>query len=238
MRRLIVLGLAVAGVIPSFVLAAGAGNPAMNIGRENYGIAIQAEEQVKRIDDDLMRSRRYVGKIIWGATDRLDLFASFGASDLRVDAPGYPEFDAPPRNMTWGGGARFTVASLEKPKISTYVDVHMLSFFAKSTVDSLYTRYKYNEVQFNWIASWRRQVFMPYIGLGITHIFGHADREFSSGMTGSIFKESDDFREDAVPEFIIGMDGSLGGAGWVSGEIRLNSDSDISFCIGLSEFLR
>jgi hypothetical protein len=153
--------------------------------------------------------------------------------------------------MTWGGGARYAVACLDKPRLSAYVDLQMLSFYSKSTVEvertitngdwtdhytvEYYTRYKYNEIQFSFITNWRHDVFAPYAGFGITHIFGHVDREVTSEIEDGIIKDGNDFREDAIPEFIIGLDAGLGGSGRLSGEIRLNSESDLSFFIGLSE---
>jgi hypothetical protein len=48
-----------------------------------------------------------------------------------------------------------------------------------------------------------------------------------------------DFREDAVPELILGTDIDLGGTGHLSGELRYDLDEEnISFFIGVSELLR
>ncbi|MFH1312804.1 MAG: hypothetical protein ABIJ00_06210 [Candidatus Eisenbacteria bacterium] len=248
MRRLIATGLAATLLIPALVWAGGAGNPAVTVGKDNYGVTLEAEEQVKMVDEDLVKSRRFVGKLIWGAMDNLDLYARLGASDLRVAADG-PDFETPAQNMTWGGGARCGIWEVSKPEIAAYVDLQMLSFTSDNTVkierpdgwgdtytEEYYTRYKYNEIQLSVIANWRHEYFSPYIGFGLTHIFGHVDRRGTS-ESGEVWKDGNDFREDAVPELILGVNCHLGGTGRVSGEMRLSNESDISFFIGLSEIL-
>jgi hypothetical protein len=250
MRRLILACATVALIVPALAWAGGAGNPAATIGKDNFGVSIEAEEQVKWIEDDLVKSRRFVGKIIWGAMDNLDLYARLGASDLRVKTAGYPEFDSPPRNMTWGGGARYGRACPCAPKLIAYADLQMLSFHSTSTIgiektsqggdsytDEYYARYKYNEIQLSIVTSWQRDIFQPYIGLGITHIYGHVDREVYSEVGEGVDRDGHDFREDAIPELILGVDAGLGGTGRVSGEMRLSNESDISFFIGVSELL-
>jgi hypothetical protein len=256
MRRLILTCATAALIVPVLAWAGGAGNPAVTIGKDNYGVSLEAEEQVKSVEDDLVKSRRFVGKLIWGATDQLDLYVRLGASDLRVsvDALNQPDFETPAQNMTWGGGARYGVVKLCKPKIAAYVDLQMLSFFSDNTVqvewpregegwsdaytEEHYIRYKYNEIQLSLVASWQREIFQPYIGFGLTHIFGHVDRKVTSEIRDGVLKDDNDFREDAVPELILGIDGSLGGTGRVSGELRLSTDSEVSFLIGVSEILR
>ena len=49
MKRLMAVGLAVMLTVPSLVWAAGSGNPAFTVGKENYGIALEAENQIKRV---------------------------------------------------------------------------------------------------------------------------------------------------------------------------------------------
>ena len=66
MKRLILIGLATVLVLPALALAGGAGNPATTIGKENYAVTLEVEEQVKRLDEELVKSRRYVGKAVWG----------------------------------------------------------------------------------------------------------------------------------------------------------------------------
>jgi hypothetical protein len=251
MKRAILIALAVSLIIPSLIWAAGAGDPAALIGKGNYAIAVEGEEQIKRIDGDLLKSRRYVGKVVWGATERLDVYARLGVSDLRVEDPDYPDFETSPRSMTWGGGARYFVAGLEKPKLAAYVDLQMLAFFAKSSVDirrtaeyngdvdtyleTYWARYKYNEIQFSFITKWDHEVFEPYAGFGLTNVFGHVDREVRSEIQTGAEKSGNDFREYGIPELIMGLDVGLGGTGRLSAEIRLSNDSDVSYFIGLSE---
>ena len=125
----------------------------------------------------------------------------------------------------------------------------MLSFFSDNTVEverddgwggtyteEYYTRYKYNEIQLSIVTNWQHEYFSPYIGLGLTHIFGHVDRRGTS-ESGQVWKDGNDFGEDVVPELILGMDCHLGGTGRVSGEMRFSNESDISFFIGVSEIL-
>jgi hypothetical protein len=253
MRRLILACLIGVLAVPSMAWAGGAGNPATTIGRENYGIAVEVEEQIKRIDDDTVRSRRYVGKFIWGATDKLDIYARLGASDLRVAAAELPRFEGP-AGMTWGGGARYNVLAMERPALASYVDVQMLSFRSKKDTDvqvvvvneygvgtymeHYYTHYKWNEVQISFVTSWQRDVFAPYLGFDITNVFGNVKREYSSEIIQGVDHESNDFREDAIAEFIMGLELDLGGTGLLSGEIRLSRDNDVSFFIGVSEIHR
>lgn len=250
MTRFTAVGLTAALVIPVLAWAGGAGNPAMTIGKGNYGAALEAEEQIKWVDEDLIKSRRFVGKFIWGAMENLDLYARLGASDLRVDAPGYPDFETPAQNMAWGGGARYGMVAPCQPDILAYVDLQMLSFFSDNTVEvekvdnwgNGYTDvhdigYKYNEIQLSIVGKWAHEYFSPYIGFGLTHIFGHVERKVTSELeTGSTASEND-FREDAVPELILGMDFDLGGTGRFSSEMRLSNESDISFFLGVSELL-
>jgi hypothetical protein len=247
MKRITLIGLVLSLMIPSLIWAAGAGDPAVTIGGDKYGIVLEGEEQIKRIDGDLLKSRRYVGKIVWGATDKLDLYVRLGVSDLRIEDPDHPDFETSPRNMTWGGGARYFVAGLKEPKLTAYVDLQMLAFIAKSSVDvervfgsdiyleRYWARYKYNEIQFSFVTTWNREVFTPYAGFGLTNVFGHVDRELDSEIETGIIKSSNDFREYAIPELILGTDVGLGGTGRLSAEIRLSSDSDVSYFIGVSE---
>jgi hypothetical protein len=250
MTRFTAVGLTVALVIPVIAWAGGAGNPAMTVGKDNYGAALEAEEQIKWVGDDLIKSRRFVGKLIWGAMDNLDLYARLGASDLRVDAPGYPDFKTPAQNMTWGGGARCGIVAPCNPNVSACVDLQMLSFISHNTVEverfddwgDAYTdvhdvRYKYNEIQMSVLGKWQHEYFSPYVGFGLTHIFGHVERKVTSELETGSLKSENDFREDAVPELILGMDFDLGGTGRLSGEMRLSNQSDISFFIGVSELL-
>jgi hypothetical protein len=249
------LMLAASFIVPTLCWAAGAGNPAVTIGKENYGLIAEGEEQIKRIDGDVMRSRRYLAKFIWGATDKLDLYTKLGASDLRVAGHSdFPDFETSPRNMTWGGGAKYTLASLDQPMMTAYLDLQMLAFSAESSVDIIKTiegegwqdtyseqhdaGYKYREIQFSFITVWHHNVFAPYAGFGLTNVFGHVDREVASELSSEVSKLSNDFREYAIPELIMGMDIDLGGTGKVSAEIRLSDDSDISYFIGLSELKR
>ena len=253
MRRLILACLIGVLAVPSMAWAGGAGNPAATIGKENYAIALEVEEQIKRIEDDSVRSRRYDGKFIWGATDKLDLYARLGASDLRVAAAELPRFDGS-TGMTWGGGARYSVLTMDEPALASYVDIQMLSFQSKRDTDvqvvivseygvgnymeHYYTHYKWNEVQISFVTAWKHAVFSPYVGFDIANVFGNVRREYSSEIIQGVDRESNDFREDAIAEFIMGLDLDLGGTGILSGEMRLSRDNDVSFSIGVSEIHR
>jgi hypothetical protein len=247
MRCLIIASLAVGLIVPSLARAGSAGNPASNVGKENIGFTFEIENQVKNVDKDQATSKRWLGKVIWGATDKLDIYAKLGASDLKVAVPDERDFKGK-RGMTWGGGARYMVAEIAKPKIATYLDVQMLSFSTGGVVrkelgeyPDKYTvkysdRYKWNEVQFSFFGVWKHDVFAPYIGFGITNVFGNVTKDVSSVLGDQ--HDAHDFREDAIPELIVGVDIGLGGTGHLSGEIRYSEEEDVSFFIGASELWR
>lgn len=240
--------------IPGICFSASAGNPASTIGKETYGITLEGEEQIKRLDGEIMRSRRYVGKIIWGMADRLDVYARLGASDLRVENPDYPDFKTAPRSMTWGGGLRYLLAESDDLPLEAYIDVQFLSFKAKASSDvektvsyggwsdtyfeHHYTSYRYKEFQFSFITIWRHEVFSPYGGFALTNVSGHVDRKVTSDVWEGVTEEGNDFREYGIAEAIAGMDIDLGGTGRFSFEVRLSDDSDISYFIGVSELTR
>lgn len=248
MRFLIVLVFAVALVVPALAIGGGAANPASTVGKENFGFAFGYEVQKKYVDEDLATSRRGLGKVIWGATDRLDIYAMLGASNLRVavcDCDG-GDYQGK-RAMTWGGGARLGIMSLEMPKLMTYADVGLLSFQNKGTVwrsfEDGYTeryagRYKWNEFRISLMAVWQRPHFMPYVGCSITSVFGNVSRDvyrISGGVEQFVGRDTNDFREDAIPEVVLGTDIALGGTAKVGCEMRYSADEDISFLIGASE---
>ncbi len=242
MKYIILVSLAVGLVLPSLALAGSTANPASNVGKENIGFTFEIENQVKTVDKDQTTSKRWLGKVIWGATDRLDFYGKLGASDLRVAVADARDFRGK-RAMTWGGGARCMVARTEKPKIATYVDVQMLSFSNNGTFSGVSegcsyeaTRhYKWNEVQLSFFGVWQREAFAPYAGFGLTNVFGSVKQDVYSLECGQAHQPAHDFREDGIPELILGIDLSLGGTGNLSGEIRYGEDEDISFFIGASE---
>src|SRR5512137_1994255 len=122
MRCLIVASLAVGLVLPAVASAGSAANPALTVGRENFGFSFEIEKQKKDLDGDLATSTRWLGKAIWGVTDKLDLYARLGASDLTIPVAGGPDFHGK-RGMTWGGGGRYMVAEVPKPAVKTYLDI-------------------------------------------------------------------------------------------------------------------
>ncbi|MFH1220154.1 MAG: hypothetical protein V1694_06835 [Candidatus Eisenbacteria bacterium] len=250
MRCLIIASIAATLLVPSLALGGSAGNPASNVGKENFGCSFEIENQVKSVDQDLTTSKRWLGKLTWGAADRIDIYAKLGASDLRVDVASTQDYEGK-RGMTWGGGARCMVAEIERPKIATYMDLQMLSFHTKGTVWKSFesdgyverydNRYKWNEVQFSFVAVWQREIFTPYVGFGITNVFGNVEKTVYriSGNVGEFYAhQTNDFREDAIPELILGVDFGVGGTGHLSGEIRYSEEEDISFFVGASELWR
>ncbi len=241
-------------MIPAVSLCASAGNPAVTIGKDTYGFTLEGEEQIKRLDGETLRSRRYDGKIIWGMTERLDVYARLGASDLRVENPDYPKFKTAPRSMTWGGGLRYMLAESSEPSIAAYVDVQLLTFKAKASRDvektityngwpETYfehhlTTYRYREFQFSFITIWHHETFSPYCGFALTNVFGHVDRRVTSDVWEGVTEEGNDFREYGIPEAVLGVDIDLGGTGRFSLEFRISDDSDVSYFIGVSELTR
>ena len=133
MKRLILAGLVAAMAIPSLASAASVANPAAVVGRENYGFTMEVENQKKKIDDELVESRRYLGKAIWGATDRIDLYVRLGISDQKVYAQGAPDFRGD-EAMTYGGGVRLLIAETESPNVQAFLDFQGLGYSSKGTV--------------------------------------------------------------------------------------------------------
>jgi len=248
MKCLIIASLAVGLVLPAVASAGSAANPASNVGKENFGFAFEIENQVKNLDQDQATSKRWLGKIIWGPTDRLDLYARLGASDLKVGVDGARDYEGK-RGMTWGGGARYLVAEVPEPKVKTYIDAQMLSFYTKGDVwrdfdgysEKYADRYKWNELQLSFFGVWERDFFSPYVGFGITTIFGRVTKDvyrISGGVEDLYGQDAYDFREDAIPEMILGVDIGLGGTGNLSAELRYSDQEDISFFVGASELWR
>jgi len=249
MRCLILACLAASLAVPSLALGGSSGNPASTVGRENFGASVELESQIKNVDEVPASSTRYLVKLIWGAADRLDLYAKLGASDLQVDAPGAQDYDGK-RGMTWGGGARLAVYELPEYSISSYADLQFISFFTDGVVwrsgeedaylEKFDDRYKWNEWQASFIAVWNHQVFSPYLGLGLTGASGNVTKDvYWVTGTEQTYKGgcNQEFETGVVPELIVGMDFGLGGTGTLSGEIRYSDDGDISFFVGASELL-
>jgi hypothetical protein len=249
MRCLIIASLAVGLVLPAVVSAGGAANPAFNVGKENLGFTFEIENQVKNLGEDQATSKRWLGKIIWGATEKLDVYARLGASDLKIAVEGAQDYQGK-RGMTWGGGLRYLVAAVPEPKVKTYIDAQMLSFYTRGDVwrdfEEGYTekyadRYKWNELQLSFFGVWERDIFAPYVGFGITNVFGRVTKDVYriAGGVGDLYqRDAYDFREDAIPEMILGVDIGLGGTGHLSGELRFSDQEDISFFVGASELWR
>jgi hypothetical protein len=252
MKRITSAGLILVLALPALAWAGSAGHPAGTIGDDNFGCTLEVEEQIKELDNDLAKSRRYLGKLIWGATDRLDIYARLGTSNLRVESSGYPEFKGD-QGMTWGGGATIMAFGFQEARVSTYVDVQYLSYFSDGEIlvsrseggdqwtDRFRDRYKWHEFQISFFAAWHREIFTPYAGFGVTNVFGEVERDLSM-LWGEdavhVSSDRNEFREDMVPELILGMDFALGGKGRLSGEVRYSDNQDISFFIGVSELSR
>jgi hypothetical protein len=251
MRLVILAGLTAALVLPSLAAAAGIGNPASLVGRENYGFTMEVESQKKEVDGDNAESRRYLGKIIWGFRDNIDLYARLGASDLRVRAAGSPTFDGS-EGMTYGGGATVQFMEIASPHLLVLFDVQALSYYSEGNVvvpmslDDDYwleeydNRYRLNELQFSLFTTLEREIWEPYIGLTITNVFGEVRKDMyriTGGGTEFLGTESNEFSEDAIAELVLGMDFGLGGTGRLSGELRIG-EKDLSFVVGLSELYR
>lgn len=240
--RFLIISVVVAGLlVPSIVLGGGAANPASTVGMENFGFGFEYETQKKVIDDELATSERGIGKVVWGVRDWADIYVKLGASNLQVAVTGAQDYEGK-RAMTWGGGARFAITAMEQPKIRTYLDIQMLSFYTKGTVwrafEDGYTekyadRYKWNEVQISCIAVWDRPYFVPYLGAGITNVFGNVTKDVTGGPKP--VHDAYDFREDAIAEAILGLEIPIGGTARVGCEMRYSADEDISFSIGASE---
>jgi len=247
MKSLILTSLAAALVVPSLALAGSAANPASNVGRENFGFSFEMESQVKNVEDDQASSTRLLGKVTWGMLECVDLYAKLGASDLKIEVPYLQDYQGK-RGMTWGCGARAMLIETYRPAIGAFVDLQFLSFYTKGTVwriDEEYgylvrqhNRYKWNELQASLVAVWQRTIFQPYVGFGLTNVFGHVtgDAYIIENQQESVAgHRSENFREDAIPEGIAGIDISLGGTGKLSAEIRYGDEQDISFFVGASE---
>ncbi|MGQ9603817.1 MAG: hypothetical protein ACUVUU_06345 [bacterium] len=254
MRYLIVLMAIMGTAIPSLSFSAGTGAPASNIGKEAYGISLEGEEQIKRVDGDIIKSRRYIGKIIWGMTDCIDIYGKLGASDLRVEGLEYSRLKAAPRSMVWGGGLRYRIIRTSEPDLIAYLDLQLVSFNCKVTstfrktvevggkVESYeenhLVRYRYREAQVSFIGKWEHRVFSPYGGFALTNVFGHVDRKVQSEIWDEPLVKGNDFRQYGIAEGIMGLDLELGGTGTLSIELRYSDSGDISCAIGLSELTR
>jgi len=254
MRYSIVLILVIVIAIPSLCFSAGSGLPASTIGKETYGISLEGEEQIKRVDGDIIKSRRYLGKITWGMTDCIDIYGKLGASDLRVEASDYPRLKAAPRSMVWGGGLRYRIIKTYDPDLIAYLDLQYVSFNCKvastfeksveiggeiqSYKEEHLVKYRYREAQISFIGKWERKVFSPYAGFALTNVFGHVDRRMESEIWEKPRVDGNDFREYGISEAIVGMDLDLGGTGKLSIEIRFSDSDDVSYSIGLSELTR
>jgi hypothetical protein len=238
-------------VLPSLASAAGIGNPASLVGRENYGFTAEVENQKKEIEGDPMQSRRYLGKIIWGATDRLDLYARLGASDLTVRAPGTPIFRGSD-GMTYGGGVTLRFADMAQPSITGLFNVQALSYYSRgeivvprtyhdeSWIEKFDNRYRWSEIQFSILAAWNRETWQPYLGFSVTNAFGNVRKDMYRMTDGAYdfqTTETTKFSESAIPELVLGMDVGVGGTGKLSGELRID-DKNVSFVVGLSELYR
>jgi hypothetical protein len=251
MRLTFLTILAVSLVLPSLAAAGGAGVPASLVGHENYGFTAEIENQKKEIENDPVESRRYLGRIIWGATDWMDVYARLGASDLTVRAAGSPVFEGS-EGMTYGGGVTFRFLRMNQPDLHGLFSIQALSYYSEGSivvprsydgdhwVEKYNNRYRWNELQFSVISTWNRDRWHPYLGLAVTNAFGEVSKNLyrmTSGSFDFVGSETNDFSEDAIAELVLGLDVGLGGTGNLSGELRI-SEKDLSFVVGLSELYR
>ena len=249
MRHLILAGLVVTLVVPSLAWAASVANPAAVVTKENYGFTMEVENQKVEIGNDLTESRRYLGKAIWGATDRLDLYAKLGISDLKVCTDHYPDFRGDEK-MTYGGGIRYLLAGADDPKFQAFIDFQGLGFSSPGSVwmmrdqgndvwfEKHYSDYDWREYQLSFFAAWKREIWQPYIGFALLNAQGTVTRDlYIVADDVEVYQESssDDFSEGTIPQMVVGSDFLLGGSGRLSGELKF-SQGNISFFVGLSEF--
>jgi hypothetical protein len=243
--------LAASLVLPSLAAASGVGIPASLVGRDNYGFTAEVENQKKQIEGDPVESRRYLGRIIWGATDWMDVYARLGARDLKVHASGSPGFEGSD-GMTYGGGVTVRVLEMDEPDITGLCSIQALSYYSKGDivvprsydgdfwVERYDNRYRWSEIQFSALSVWNHDIWHPYIGLTVTNAFGSVRKNLYR-MTGGdydfVATESTKFSEAAIPELVLGLDVGLGGTGTLSGELRIGGD-EVSFVVGLAELYR
>ncbi len=248
MRNLIFAGLVVALVVPTLAHAASIANPAAVVAKENYGFTMEVENQKVEIDKDLTESRRYLGKVIWGATDRLDFYAKLGISDLKVYGSDYPDFRGEEK-MTYGGGVRWMIVTASDPDFEAFLDFQGLGFSSPGSVwqmkgededvwfEKTSAMYDYREFQLSFFAAWKREIWQPYLGLALLNARGNVERDVYTVSDGvEVYEGSTkrDFSESVIPQIVVGSDFLLGGSGRLSGEFRFNQ-GQISFFVGLSE---
>ncbi len=248
MRHLILAGLVVGLVVPSLAWAASVANPAAVVTTENYGFTMEVENQKVEFDNDLTESRRYLGKAIWGATDRLDFYVKLGVSDLKVYTDHYPDFRGQEK-MTYGGGIRYLLAQAEDPDFEFFIDLQGLGFSSQGSIlmmrqegndlwfEKHYGDYDWREFQLSFFAAWKRDIWQPYIGFALLNVQGKVSRDLYIVADDVVVYQkssSDDFSEGTIPRIVIGSDFPLGGSGRLSGELTF-SQGNISFFVGLSE---
>jgi hypothetical protein len=155
--------------------------------------------------------------------------------------------------MTWGAGAKLLLAEIKRPQLSVFMDLQGLSYYSKGEVILVRSsggdtwterhsdKYKWNEVQLAFFTTWHRDRWMPYGGFSLTNVFGNVERDgymLVGDAETYMGRDQNDFREDAIPELVLGLDVGLGATGRVSAEIRVGEGEDVSFFIGLSELYR
>jgi hypothetical protein len=215
---------------------------------ENYGFTMEVANHKVEIDDDLTESRRYLGKAIWGVTDRLDLYIKMGISDLKVYTGHYPDFRGE-QKITYGGGVRLLLAEYGDPGLQAFIDFQGLGFSSPGSIrmtrgegdhvwfEKYYSDYDWREYQLSLFAVWEREIWQPYIGLALLNVQGEVNRDLyivSGGVEVYQGSSIDEFSEGTIPQLVIGSDFPLGGSGRFSGELIL-SQGNVSFCLGLSE---
>ena len=248
MRHLILAGLVVALVVPSLAWAASVANPAAVVTTENYGFTMEVENQKVEIDNDLTESKRYLGKAIWGATDRLDFYVKLGVSDLKVHTGHYPDFRGQEK-ITYGGGIRCLLAEAENPALQAFIDFQGLGFSSPGSVwlmrdegndvwlEKHHSDYDWREFQLSFFAAWKRDLWQPYIGFALLNVQGKVSRNlYIVSDDAEVYQasSSDEFSEGTIPQIVVGSDFPLGGSGRLSGELKF-SQGHISFFVGLSE---
>jgi hypothetical protein len=248
MRHLILAGFVVALVVPSLAQAAGVANPATVVSKESYGFTMEVENQKVEIDKDLTESRRYLGKAIWGVTDRLDFYAKLGVSALNVYSDYYTDFRGD-EQMTYGGGIRYLLIRTEDPGLDFILDFQGLGFSSTGSVwrvrgedddvwfEKTYATYDWREYQFSFFTTWTREIWQPYVGFALLSARGEVARDlYIVSDDVEVYQDgnTNEFSESVIPQLTVGSDLMLGGTGRLSGEFKY-SQGHVSFFVGLSE---
>ena len=96
MKVALIAGLVTVLLVPSIARCAPMGSPASNVGKENYVITVEYEEQKKKVGNDESSSWRWLTRIAWGPHEKVDLYARIGAANLKVDTESGHDREHPP----------------------------------------------------------------------------------------------------------------------------------------------